>query len=143
MPYSTASPTTDPSSPTSGQDSPAPPQAQTLEQEVLALSPLPPSRPLTPVVQRNSPPSDNDTHPAPEDDNDDMPPGKGWFHSQPGVHTTRLTVPPFHRAPEDDLVDAKYLRFTINYAGEPTIEATMGRGKPHYALPIMASPVEG
>jgi hypothetical protein len=40
-------------------------------------------------------------------------------------------------------VDAKYLRFTINFDGEPTIEATMGRGGPHYALLIMASPVEG
>jgi hypothetical protein len=40
-------------------------------------------------------------------------------------------------------VNAKYLRFTINVDGEPTIEATMGRGGPHYALPIMVSPVEG
>jgi hypothetical protein len=63
--------------------------------------------------------------PVPKDDND-MPLGKGWFNSQPGVHTTRLTVPPYHGAPEDELVDAKYLRFTINYNGEPTIKATMG-----------------
>jgi hypothetical protein len=35
------------------------------------------------------------------------------------------------------------LRFTVNYNGEPTIKATMGQGQPHYALPIMASPVEG
>jgi hypothetical protein len=40
-------------------------------------------------------------------------------------------------------VDAKYLRFTINFDGEPMIEAMMGQGGPHYALPIMASPVEG
>jgi hypothetical protein len=72
-----------------------------------------------------------------------MPLGEGWFHSQPGLHRTRLTIPPHHGAPEDELVDAKYLRFTINFDGEPTIEATMGRGEPHYALPIMASPVEG
>jgi Chromo (CHRromatin Organisation MOdifier) domain len=141
MPYSTESPPTNPSSPVSGQDSPASPRAQASEQEIPALSPPPPSRPLTPVVQQNSPPpSDDDAHPK---DNDDIPPGKGWFRSQPGVHTTCITVPPFHGAPEDDLVDAKYLRFTINYNGEPTIEATMGRGRPHYALPIMASPVEG
>jgi hypothetical protein len=72
-----------------------------------------------------------------------MPPGEGWFRSQPGVHTTHLTIPPSHEALEDDLVDTKYLRFTINYNGEPTIEATMGQGRPHYALPIMASPVKG
>jgi hypothetical protein len=83
-------------------------------------------------------------HPTPEDDNDnDMPLGKGWFRSQPGIHNTHLTVPPHHGAPEDELVDAKYLRFTISYTGEPTIEATMGQGTPHYALPIMVSPVEG
>jgi hypothetical protein len=79
---------------------------------------------------------------APKDD-DNMPLGEGWFRSQLGVHQTRLTVPPCHRAPEDELVDAKYLRFTISYTSEPTIEATMGRGTPHYTLPIMASPVEG
>jgi hypothetical protein len=72
-----------------------------------------------------------------------MPLGEGWFCSQPGVHKTRLTIPPHHEAPEDELVNAKYLRFTINYAGKPTIEATMGRGTPHYALPIMASPIKG
>jgi hypothetical protein len=59
------------------------------------------------------------------------------------VHRTRLTIPPHHGAPEDELVDAKYLRFTINFNGEPTIEATMGQGGPHYALPIMALPVKG
>jgi Chromo (CHRromatin Organisation MOdifier) domain len=143
MPYSTASPSTNLSSPVSGQNSPAPPQAQTSEQEIPALSPPPPSRPLTPVVWRNSPPpSDDDAHPK-EDDNNDMPPGEGWFRSQPGVHTTCLTIPLFHGAPKDDLVDTRYLRFTINYNGEPTIKATMGRGRPHYALPIMASPVKG
>ena len=72
-----------------------------------------------------------------------MPLGKGWFHSQPGIHTTCLTIPPHHGAPDDELIDAKYLRFTVNYNGEPTIEATMGRGEPHYALPIVALPVEG
>jgi hypothetical protein len=55
-----------------------------------------------------------------------MPLGEGWFRSQPGLHRTRLTIPPHHGAPEDELVDAKYLRFTINFDGEPTIEATMG-----------------
>jgi hypothetical protein len=94
------------------------------------------------VVRRNSPPpSDQEVHST--EDDDDMPLGEGWFRSQPGVHTTRLTIPPSHEASEDNLVDAKYLRFTINYDGEPTIEATMGRGSPHYTLPIMASPVEG
>jgi hypothetical protein len=51
MPYSTASPPTNPSSPVSDQNSPAPSQMQALEQEVPALSLPPPSRPLTPVVQ--------------------------------------------------------------------------------------------
>jgi hypothetical protein len=142
MPYQTASSTT--GSPTPSQDSSDSHQAQTLEQDVPALPLPPPSQPLTPVVQRSSPPPSNDnTHPAPKDDNNDMPLGEGWFRSQPGIHTTRLTVPPFHGASEDELVDAKYLRFTISYTGEPTIEATMGQGQPHYALPIMASPVEG
>jgi hypothetical protein len=72
-----------------------------------------------------------------------MPLGEGWFRSQPGVHTTCLTVPPYHGALENELVDAKYLRFTINYNGEPTIEATMRQGVPHYTLPIMVSPVKG
>jgi hypothetical protein len=115
MPYSTESPPT--SSPTSGRESPVPPQTQTLEQEIPALSPPPPSRPLTPVVRQNSPPlSDEEVHSR--EDDDDMPPGEGWFCSQPGVHTTRLTIPPSHDASEDNLVDAKYLKFTINYDGE-------------------------
>jgi hypothetical protein len=72
-----------------------------------------------------------------------MPIGKGWFCGQPGVHTMHLTIPPCHGAPEEELVNTKYLRFTINYNGEPTIKATMGWGQPHYALPITASPIEG
>jgi hypothetical protein len=145
MPYNTASPTTGPTSPAPSQGSPVPPHVQILEQEVLALSPPPPSQPLTPVVHQSPPPSsDNVTPPVPEDkDDNNMPLGEGWFCSQLGVHHTWLTVPPHHGAPEDELVDAKYLRFIINYNGEPTIEVTMGRGTPHYALPIMASPVEG
>jgi hypothetical protein len=35
--------------------------------------------------------------------------------------------------------DTKYLKFTVNYNGEPTIKATMGWGRPHYALPVVAS----
>jgi hypothetical protein len=135
MPYSIASPTTGPTSPASDQNDPV------SEHKVPRLSPPPSSRPATPVVHRSPPPSDNDA-PSDEDDND-MPLGEGWFCSQPGVHRTRLTIPPHHGAPEDKMVDAKYLRFTINFEGEPTIEATMGRGGPHYALPIMVSPVEG
>jgi hypothetical protein len=127
MPYNAASPTTGPNSPTSDQGSPAPPQEQILEQEVPALSPPLPSQPLTPEVHRSSPPSsDKDTPPASKDNDDDMPLGEGWFRSQPGMHQTCLTIPPHHDAPEDELVNAKYLRFTISYAGEPTIEATMG-----------------
>jgi hypothetical protein len=136
MPYNTASPGTGPASPAPSQGGPI------SEQEVPALFPPPPSRPVTPVVHRSPPPSsDNST--SPDEDDNDMPIGEGWFHSQPGVYRTRLTISPHHGAPEDELVDAKYLRFTINFDGEPTIEATMGRGGPHYALPIMASPVEG
>jgi hypothetical protein len=129
MPYDTTSSTPSQSSPSA-------------EQEVPALSPPPPSRPVTPIVHRSPPPSSSDNASSDEDDND-MPLGEGWFRSQPGVHRTRLTIPPHHGAPEDELVDAKYLRFTINFDGEPMIEATMGQGGPHYALPIMASPVEG
>jgi hypothetical protein len=143
MPYNTTSPTTGPTSPTPSQGSPVPPHIQILEQEVLALSLPQPSRPLTPVVHQSPLPSSNNVTPPVPEDEDDMPLGEGWFCSQPGIHTTCLTVPPYHGAPEDELIDAKYLRFTINYNGEPTIEATMGRGEPHYALPIMASPVEG
>jgi hypothetical protein len=40
------------------------------------------------------------------------------------------------------MVPAKYLKFTINYNSEPTVEATMGWGCPHYTLPITASPVD-
>jgi hypothetical protein len=134
MRYEAASPTNEPSRPASHQSSP--PQGQTSAQEVPALSPPPPSRPTTPEVHRNSPPSS-------EDEVDNTPPGEGWFRSQPGIHTMRLMIPPHHEASDDELVDAKYLRFTVNYDGEPTIEATMGRAQPHYALPIMASPVEG
>jgi hypothetical protein len=43
MPYNTASPTTGPTSPAPSQGSPVPPHVQILEQEVLALSPPPPS----------------------------------------------------------------------------------------------------
>jgi hypothetical protein len=50
MPYNTASPTIGPTSPAPSQGSPVPPHVQILEQEVLALSPPPPSQPLTPVV---------------------------------------------------------------------------------------------
>jgi Chromo (CHRromatin Organisation MOdifier) domain len=146
MPYNTASSTDDPSSPTPSQGSPLPPHVQILEREILALSPPPPSQPVTPVVHQGSPPPsdsqpDNITPPLPKDD--DTPLGEGWFHSQPSMHTTRLTVPLYHRALDDELTDAKYLKFTINYNSEPTIEATMGRGEPHYALPIMALPIEG
>jgi hypothetical protein len=59
------------------------------------------------------------------------------------VHTTCLTVPPHHGAPKEELIDTKYLRFTINYNGKPTIEVTMGRGQPHYTLLITTSPVKG
>jgi Chromo (CHRromatin Organisation MOdifier) domain len=136
MPYNTASPTTGPTSPASGQGSPI------SEHGVPALSPPPPSQPATPVVHRSPPPSSDNNVPSDEDDND-MPLGEGWFRSQLGMHRTRLTIPLHHGAPEDELVDAKYLRFTVNFDGEPTIEATMGQGGPHYTLPIMASPVEG
>jgi Chromo (CHRromatin Organisation MOdifier) domain len=136
MPYNTTSPSTGPASPTPSQGNPI------SEQEIPVLSPPPPSRLATPVVHQSPPPSsDNDS--SSNEDNNDIPLGEGWFRSQPGVHHTRLTIPPRHGAPEDELVDAKYLRFTVNFDGEPTIEATMGRGGPHYALPIMASPVEG
>jgi hypothetical protein len=75
-----------------------------------------------------------------EDNEEDFLIGEGWFHSRPGVHTMHLTIPPNHNNKE--IVDAKYLKFTINYNGEPTIEATMGQGHPHYALPITTSPVD-
>jgi hypothetical protein len=76
-----------------------------------------------------------------EDKEEDFPVGAGWFHNKPGVHTTYLTIPPDDAAQVEELVDAKYLKFTINYDGEPTIEATMGQGYLYYALPITASPV--
>jgi hypothetical protein len=136
MPYNMASPTTGPTSPAPSQGGPI------SEHEIPALSPPPLSRPATPVIHQSPPPSSDNDAPSDKDDND-IPLGEGWFRSQPGVHRTRLTIPPHHRAPEDELVDAKYLRFTVNFDEEPTIEATMGRGGPHYALPIMASPVEG
>jgi hypothetical protein len=75
-----------------------------------------------------------------EDDKDDFPIGEGWFRNKPGVHTTNLTIPPDHG--DEEMVNAKYLKFTINYNGEPTIEATMGWGHPHYTLPIVASLVD-
>jgi hypothetical protein len=134
MRYEAASSTNEPSRPASCQSSP--PQEQTSTQEVPALSPPPPSRPATPEVHQGSPPSS-------ENEVDNMPLGEGWFHSQPRLHTTRLTIPPHHGASDDELVNTKYLRFTINYTGEPTIKATMGQAQPHYALPIMASPVKG
>jgi hypothetical protein len=71
---------------------------------------------------------------------DDFPIGEGWFRNQPGRHTTNLTIPPNHG--DEELVDAKYLKFTINYNSEPTIKATMGRGHPHYTLPITTLPVD-
>jgi hypothetical protein len=39
-------------------------------------------------------------------------------------------------------VNAKYLKFTISFEGEPMIEATMGWGQPHYTLCIIASPID-
>jgi hypothetical protein len=152
VPYCTSnatSPTIDPSSPTpedSNADSPTPLHIQILEQEILALSLLPPSRPATPVIHHSPPPSEEEEQPqttptsSSEDDKDDFPIGEGWFCSKPGAHTTCLTIPPDHG--DEEMVDAKYLKFTINYNSEPTIEATMGWGHPHYALPITASPTD-
>jgi hypothetical protein len=141
-----ASPTTEHSSPAPNPDSPAPLHVQILEWEILALSPPPPSQPATPIVHHNTPPSEEEaqaqTSPveSSEDNKDNFPIGEGWFHSKLGVHTTNLTIPTNHD--NEEMKNTKYLKFTINYNGEPTIKATMGWGCPHYALPIVASPVD-
>jgi hypothetical protein len=141
-----ASTTTSLNSPASDPDSPAPLHVQILEHEILALSPPPPSQPVTPVIHCSTPLSEEEaqaqTSPAEssEDDKDDFPIGEGWFRNKPGVHTTNLTIPPDHGNKE--MVNTKYLKFTINYNGEPTIKATMGQGRPHYALPIVISLVD-
>jgi hypothetical protein len=53
-----------------------------------------------------------------------------------------LTIPPDDIAKIKELVLAKYLKFTVNYASKPTIKATMGDGHPHYALHIQATAVD-
>jgi hypothetical protein len=121
---------------TTNQDSPTPAASSTnshiqiLERKILALSPPPPSQPVTPIVHHSTPPLEEEaqaqTSPteSSKDDEEDFPIGEGWFRNKPGVHTTNLMIPPDHN--DEEMVSTKYLKFTINYSGEPTIEATMG-----------------
>jgi hypothetical protein len=66
-------------------------------------------------------------------------PGDDWIRFQSEIHRTSIKIPATEAEPTIK-VDARYIFRVDNITGEPTIDGTMGAGRPIYAEALEAAP---